>query len=281
MTLPLSRTLRFRDANIEVINLVNAPDDFDGVLVDKRGRVLSTWSSFMVQSGNESAQFNRGIPSDLVVEFLDTVRSGQPFYSLEAEFVYTPLFAARNLGLSEDWLDRLEANDPVKRRALSVSRLVAGTPAASVLENGDIVLAIDGAVVTSYREVERATRKPAVTVTLWRNGEVLDIPLETMALDGRGIDRVIAWAGALLQNPHRAMAAQRGVSSPAAFTSRFSATAHRQPATGFMPGVASLPLTRRRRRISTPSSRSLPASRIRRRCVSRRLPGTARSTSLR
>ncbi len=222
MVLPLSRTLRFRDANIEVINLVNAPDDFDGVLVDKRGRVLSTWSSFMVQSGNESAQFNRGIPSDLIVEFLDTVRSGQPFYSLEAEFVYTPLFAARNLGLSEDWLDRLEANDPLKRRALSVSRLVAGTPAASVLENGDIVLAVDGAVVTSYREVERATRKPAVTVTLWRNGEVLDVPLETVALDGRGIDRVVAWAGALLQNPHRAMAAQRGIEPSGVYVAFFS-----------------------------------------------------------
>ena len=68
MILPLSRTLRFRDSNIETVNLVNAPDDFDGVLVDRRGRVLSTWSSFMVQSGNESAQFNRGIPSELVAE---------------------------------------------------------------------------------------------------------------------------------------------------------------------------------------------------------------------
>jgi hypothetical protein len=38
LTLPLSRTLRFRDSNIEGVSLVNAPTDFDGVLVDKRGR---------------------------------------------------------------------------------------------------------------------------------------------------------------------------------------------------------------------------------------------------
>jgi S1-C subfamily serine protease len=222
MIMPLSRTLRFRDSNIETVNLVNAPDDFDGVLVDRRGHVVSTWSSFMVQSGNESAQFNRGIPSELVAEFVDTVKSGQPFYSLEAELVYMPLFAARNAGLGEEWLDRLERNNPTKRRALSVTRLVAGTPAARELRNGDIILAVDGDVVTSYRELEIAAQKPAVTVTVWRGGEVLELAMETAALDGRGIDRVVAWGGALLQNPHRAMAAQRGIEPYGVYVAFFS-----------------------------------------------------------
>ena len=222
LVLPLSRTLRFRDANIEAVNLVNAPDDFDGVLVDRRGKVLSTWSSFMVQSGGESAQFNRGIPADLVVEFVDTVRAGEPFYSLEAEVNYMPLFAARNVGLSEEWLDRLEMNNPIERRALSVSRIVAGTPAAAALSNGDIILAVDGQIVTSYRELERAASKPAVSVTVWRDGEALDLPLETVPLDGRGIDRVVSWGGALLQNPHRAMAAQRGIDPYGVYVAFFS-----------------------------------------------------------
>ncbi len=33
LLLPLSRTLRFRDTNIEGIDLVTAPTDFDGVLI--------------------------------------------------------------------------------------------------------------------------------------------------------------------------------------------------------------------------------------------------------
>ena len=37
VTFPLSRTLQFRDANLEVASLVNPPTDFDGVLVG-RGR---------------------------------------------------------------------------------------------------------------------------------------------------------------------------------------------------------------------------------------------------
>ncbi|MGI9223483.1 MAG: trypsin-like peptidase domain-containing protein [Woeseiaceae bacterium] len=222
LLLPLSRTLRFRDTNIEGINLVNAPDDFDGVLVDKRGRVSAVWSSFNIQTGGEAAQFNRGVGADLVTEFVDIVREGQPFYSLEAEFVYAPLFAARNMGVDEEWLARLEKNNPLHRRALSVTRLVAGTPAATALRNGDMILAVDGEVVTSYRALEKAVQKEQVTVTVWRNGDAVDVEVATAALDGRGIDRAVSWAGARLQDPHRAMAAQRGIDPYGVYVAFFS-----------------------------------------------------------
>ena len=55
LLLPLSRTLRFRDSNIEGIDLVTAPADFDGVLVDEKGRVSASWSSFVLQSGGDAA----------------------------------------------------------------------------------------------------------------------------------------------------------------------------------------------------------------------------------
>jgi len=222
LNLPLSRTLRFRDSNIEGVSLVNPPTEFDGVLVDKRGRVSAMWSSFAIQTGGDSAQLNRGVGADLVMDFVDIVREGRPFFSLEAEFVYSPLFAARNMGVDEDWLERLEANNPVNRRALSVTRLVAGTDAAKKLRNGDMVLAIDGEVVTSFRGLEKAAQKPEVMVTVWRNGSAREIKIETAALDGRGVDRAVSWAGALLQDPHRAMAAQRGIEPTGVYVAFFS-----------------------------------------------------------
>jgi len=222
LVLPLSRTLRFRDSNIEGIDLVTAPSDFDGVLVDKKGRVLASWSSFVLQSGEDAAQFNRGVSSEVIMQFLDTVREGRPFYSLEAEFVYSPLFAARKMGVDEEWISRLEKNNPVRRRALSVTRLVADTSAARLLKNGDMVLAIDGEVVTSYRALENAVQKPEVVVTVWRNDAVEEVTVKTAALTGRGIDRAVSWAGALLQDPHRAMAAQRGVATDGVYVAYFN-----------------------------------------------------------
>lgn len=222
LLLPLSRTLRFRDSNIEGIDLVTAPGDFDGVLIDDKGRVSASWSSFVVQSGGDASQVNRGVSSEVIKQFLETVRSNKPFYSLEAEFVYAPLFAARKLGVGEEWLARLEKNNPTHRRALSIMRLVADTPAAELLKNGDILLAVDGRVVTSYRELENAVQKPEVVVTVWRNDEALELTVQTAALDGRGIDRAVSWAGALMQNPHRAMAAQRGISTDGVYIASFS-----------------------------------------------------------
>jgi len=222
LMLPLSRTLRFRDSNIEGISLVNAPGDVDGVLINRKGKVLATWSSFAVQAGGDTAQFNRGVGSEVAQQFIEIVREGKPFYSLEAEFVYAPLFAARKMGVDEEWVTRLEENNPVRRRALSVTRLVAGTPAAELLKNGDMILAIDGEVVTSFRELEHAVQRPEVTVSVWRNDEALEIPVQTAVLDGFGIDRAISWAGALIQDPHRAMAAQRGVSTDGVYVAYFS-----------------------------------------------------------
>jgi len=222
LMLPLSRTLRFRDSNIEGIDLVNAPTDVDGVLVDKRGRVAAMWSSFSIQSGGDGAQINRGIGADLVMDFVDTVRNGKPIYSLEAEFVYAPLFAARNMGVEEEWIEKLEENNPVFRRALSITRIVAGTPTARLLLNGDMVLAIDGNIVTSFRALEKAVQKPEVVVTVWRAGGALEIKIETSVLNGRGIDRAVSWAGALLQDPHRAMAAQRGIDQKGVYVAFFS-----------------------------------------------------------
>ncbi len=222
LTMPLSRTLRFRDTNLEGIDLVNAPSDVDGVLLDKRGRVSGLWSSFAVQAGNESRQFNRGVGSDLVSELVNLVRDGRPLYSLEVEVAYSPLFAARKLGLDDEWLSRLEDSNPQGRRVLSVSRLVAGSPAAENLRNGDMILAIDGHLVTTFRELERAVNKPVVEVTIWRNGEAEELEIETVALDGLGIQRAVSWAGALLQDPHRAMAAQRGISPHGVYIAFFN-----------------------------------------------------------
>ncbi len=222
MTLPLSRTLRFRDTNLEGIGLVNAPGDIDGVLVDSRGRVAAVWSSFAFQTGNESGQFNRGISSELVAELVDVVRSGKPIYSLETELNYSPLFAARKLGLDESWLKRLESHNPKGRRALTVSRIVAGSEAAEKLQNGDMILAVDDTVVTTFRELERATQKPVVNVTVWRNGVAEEIEIKTVALNGEGIAHAVLWAGALLQNPHRPMAAQRGIEPNGVYVAFFN-----------------------------------------------------------
>ncbi|MBV9621379.1 MAG: PDZ domain-containing protein [Gammaproteobacteria bacterium] len=236
LELPLSRTMRFRDSNIETAQLVNPPLEFDGVLADKSGTVLGSWSSFAYENGREIAQDTRGVPIDVVADMLERVRGERALHSLEAELSVLPLASAREIGLPEGWTQRLAQHTPTRRQALTVVRLVGGSPAAQVLQPGDLLLAIDGAVVTRFREVERASADKAhVQVTIWRNQaeQTLDVP--TAELPGSDVDRLVEWAGASLQAPHRAMSVQRGVAPVGVYVGYFS---YGSPATryGLYPG---------------------------------------------
>lgn len=219
---PLSRTLQFRESNLETIALINGPSDYDGVLTNKNGEVIATWASFAYEAGREIAQENRGIPADVVAQMLPLVRDGQTLYSLEAELLPVPLASARKLGLPDSWIKRLEQHSPERRQALSVARLVGGSPASSVLRSGDLILDIDGAVVNRFREVERAVQKPHVRVTVLRDGTEQTLEVPTVALGGRDMNRILVWAGAVLQQPHRALSAQRGIPPEGVFVGYFS-----------------------------------------------------------
>jgi pro-apoptotic serine protease NMA111 len=236
LELPLSRTMRFRDSNLETVQLVNPPTEFDGVLSDKEGNVLGTWSSFAYENGRELAQENRGVPIDLATDMLERVRAGRALHSLEAEFGVLPLAKARELGLPESWTQQLAQHTPTRRQVLSVVRLVGGSPASKLLQQGDLLLAIDGQVATRFREVERAAAdKELVHVTVWRGqGEqTFDVP--TAELSGGDLERVVQWAGATLQAPHRSMSAQRAIAPRGVYVAYF---AYGSPATryGLFPG---------------------------------------------
>jgi S1-C subfamily serine protease len=219
---PLSRTMRFRDSNLETLALVNPPRDIDGVVTNRKGEVIALWSSFAWQGNGQLRQENRGMPADYVAELLEFAGGGQPLHSLEVEWAQMPLVAARRLGLPAAWADRIAGHDPERRQVLSITRTVAGSPAAELLQPGDLLLTVDGLPATRFRQVDRLTQKPAVVLEVLRNSEVLRLDVATVPLDGSGIRRAVLWAGALLQAPYRDMAAQRGVEPTGVYVSYFA-----------------------------------------------------------
>ena len=115
-------------------------------------------------------------------------------------------------------------------------RLVAGAPAAHLLQQGDILLAIDGKVVTRFSDVERAVGdRDHVEVTVWRSNAARTIEVPTAVLPGADVERLVEWAGATLQAPHRPMSAQRGIPPVGVYVAYF---AYGSPATryGLYPG---------------------------------------------
>jgi S1-C subfamily serine protease len=236
LQLPLSRTVRFRESNLEVATLVNPPADLVGVMADESGRVRGLWASFASSNGRELVQESRGIASDLIAETLALLQAGAVLHSLEVEFVPQTLASARRLGLSAEWVRRIRDADPTASKVLGVTRLVGGSDAAGKLQPGDILLTVDERIVTRFREVERAVATHAVVrVRVWRADGEHTFEIRTAELGGHDLARIVRWAGATLQPPHRALSAQRGIAPEGIYVGFYT---FGSPATryGLLPG---------------------------------------------
>jgi S1-C subfamily serine protease len=85
--------------------------------------------------------------------------------------------------------------------------------------------------VTRFREVEKAAAdKDRVQVTVWRGQAQQTIEVPTAQLPGTDVDRLVEWAGATLQAPHRAMSVQRGIAPVGVYVGYF---AYGSPATRY------------------------------------------------
>ena len=207
----------FRDFNLDFVSLTDAPEDATGMLLDRQGRVVALWLNW---HGFEKS-VHGGMASELVMEMLDRLRTGSELQSIETQWKPLPLSDARLLKVPQSWLERYDSHDRKKRQLLSVKRTIRGSPAAAVLREGDLLLGIDGLPASSFREVERLCQRPEVQLTVLRSGEALDLRVETVAFDGRGVDRVVFWAGATLVAPYRALLLEQGLEPAGVYASTY------------------------------------------------------------
>ncbi len=210
----------FRESNLDVISLHNPSASRGGVLSDEDGRVLALWASFAYGSGDSLKQYEWGISADIVVDLLEQWDCCKKFKirSLEVELANLSIAQSRKLGLSNHWIDRFQT-DSAKRQVLAVSRRVGGSDAHELLQEGDLILAIDDEIVRNYRDVEKATQKAEVKLSINRLGKELEINIKTKLMDGSGTKKVIQWAGALIQTPHRELSLQRGIKPQGVYVS--------------------------------------------------------------
>ena len=210
----------FRESNLDVININNAPYTQGGVLTNRSGDVMALWSSFSFGDSNDFKQFEWGVPIELVTDLIEQWQCCNTFdiYSLEIEMAALSIAQARKLGMPDLWMNKFQQTNG-KRQVLAVSRIVAGSDAMNKLQEGDLIVAVNGELVRRFHDVEKNSQRDKVQLTVLRAGDVLEINVATKKLDTKGTQRVVQWAGALVQNPHRALAAQRGIKAQGVYVS--------------------------------------------------------------
>ncbi|KAL4152309.1 hypothetical protein PRNP1_009242 [Phytophthora ramorum] len=216
--LPMPNPPRYQEHNLEMVSLQDVVGTEGGVVCSDEGDVSAFWASFSFQQQRRSSkvesQFNRGIPMDLIMESAAPLMRGvtPKIYDLGVDFEHLSLAKARELGLGQALAEILEKDAPDRRTILSVARRWGGTEAQDVLKNGDILVAVDGKIVTSFREVERCTQKPEVQLTIVRDGREMQLDVRTLFMERTEINRIVFWQGLLLQAPPLSVSAQRSIS---------------------------------------------------------------------
>ncbi|KAG6506958.1 protease Do-like 7 isoform X2 [Zingiber officinale] len=227
---------RYRATNMEVIELdTDFGSTFSGVLTNEHGMVQALWASFSTQlkygcNSLEDHQFVRGIPIYAIGQVLQKIVQQAPgplllingvkrpmpsLRILEVELFPTLLSKARNFGLSDRWVQALAKKDPIRRQVLRVKGSLAGSKAEGLLEQGDMILAINKEPITCFLDIENACREldksdnnaGELKMTILCQGQEREIVVRTDIRDGSGTTRMVNWCGCVIQDPHSAVRA--------------------------------------------------------------------------
>lgn len=211
------RLPRFQQSTVDVYTATNMPPSLGGPVIDSDGLIHAVWMSFAYQEGKDVKEAEWALPAGILTETLKSYRENNAYYSLDTSLYYQSLAEAIQYGLNDEWLQRFQSLPATQRRVLMVQQTVPGSDAAAKLRAGDVLLSINGEMVTDLQSAESLAQQPKLDVEILRAGAVENLQLLTSKLDGQGTDRVVSWAGAMFQEPHRDIAVYEGINIPGVY----------------------------------------------------------------
>jgi len=222
-------TKGWREKNLEAIFLTDALQQATGgVLCDARGFVNAIYTVAQGVEDQQVVRFGFCLPTYLLEPILAHIAElkGKIFPtpvvpSFEVEFAHAELQRLRRLPARirphATWLKKLAA---LGDTALKVSAVAACGPCEGLLAEADLIVAIDGEVVGSVRDVETRLQECLnkarsaqtddcrlgpfeVKLTLLRGGKEREVTASVPLLGNDGARRVLCWQGLVLQEMPR------------------------------------------------------------------------------
>lgn len=214
---------QYIDKNLKVAYLVNPNTVIDGVLLDTEGDVAALWSYFEESSenGKESSYLLAGLAVDYVKELMTLASGERDIYTFDLRLSQIAPVNALQMGLSEEWLLKLQQQNPTEDKLLVVVNVPVSSQSATVLKRGDILLQVDGVPVSTFKQVEALSQKPLVELTFFSEGKVNSAQIHTNLLSGNDIEQVFFWSGLYLHAPHRAAQLQGNVSDKGVYVASY------------------------------------------------------------
>jgi S1-C subfamily serine protease len=191
--------------NLELITLETPLASFcpAGVLADQEGRVQGLWLNFLGDNVNgRESEYSLGIHISIILPILERLRQGERnivLRSLNAEFMVPSMASLYSMGLSEEWVSKVEEANQEKHQLFMVRGTEANSESAKVLKELDVLLAINGKVATRMSDIDVQYKADELELTILREKKEMTVQVKTSPVSGDGTSRVVFWAGAALQ----------------------------------------------------------------------------------
>ncbi|KAF3389430.1 Pro-apoptotic serine protease [Penicillium rolfsii] len=210
---------RYRAINLDAITVDTGLSGqcTNGVLIGEDGVVQALWLNYLGErtpSSHKDVEYHLGFATPSLLPVTSKIQQGvtPKLRILNMESYVVQMSQARIMGVSEEWIQKVAQANP-SRHQLFMVRKVDCPPATFTsdvdsFQEADIILTLDGQLVTRVSELDVMYEKEFLEALIVRNGQEMRIRVPTVPTEDLETDRAVVFCGAVLQKPHHAVRQQ-------------------------------------------------------------------------
>jgi S1-C subfamily serine protease len=221
-------TPRYRAVNLDAITVDTSLSSQcnSGVLVAEDGTVQALWLTYLGERNghsNKDVEYHLGFATPALLPVISEIKSGRKpnLRILNLETQTMQMSQARIMGVTEDWISRVEREDPERHQLFMVRKVDASSegeepvdsdgtvkPTSTAFMEGDIVLTLNDKLITRVSDMDVMYSNPSLRAVVVRKQQQIELEVPTVATEELETSHILNFCGAILHRPHHAVRQQ-------------------------------------------------------------------------
>lgn len=207
---------RYRAVNVDAITVDTSLSGQcgSGVLVAQDGTVQALWLTYLGErsaSSHRDEEYHLGLATPTLLPVVSQIQQGitPKLRLLSVEFRAIQMSQARIMGVSEEWIQKVSLANTSHHQLFMISKRTfeRDEHEPSLLE-GDILLTLNGKLITRISELDVMYSHEFLDATVVRDCKELQLRLPTAAANDVETHHAVSFCGAILHRPHHAVRQQ-------------------------------------------------------------------------